>query len=502
MKLKLIVKSEWGQNEFLLNPGDALIAGRGPEAQISVPRQSVSIEHLKIFWTGTELRISDLSSSNGTFRMPQDSPFYEASFAPEYEDLELRLSKSLLTLSWSPETSTQATVQLTSTEMISPTLLRPGAVQKVEDTAALVSAARTVAPAPARVLERIQDGANQQVREVRAIQIDLISRAQARQSAVSIVLCLSGALAFLLSWFAAKWLFRGLITAPLSQLQSGGFKDLVIVLIGFWVRSPLWCLGICAAILVLLLAILRRVHNERFVWAKDLIATIHRSGFGPRMTPFGLGLALWFLAGTWPLFWPLITGVNVFNSIAPAVRVWTLNTAPRVEDRVKILNEISDPLVGSSLVYKQVFLVNRARALEECNGQGPRAPWEQKKVCLLLMAAVGIEAYEKLRPALMQELAARASILVVLDGVTRIVEVDGPDSTLIEFFFASLSSMGLEAEASDIQEILKIQEVDTILTTLRNLRRRVEGQLEYRFTKMDLPRLFYFQVPGPLESGI
>jgi len=119
-----------------------------------------------------------------------------------------------------------------------------------------------------------------------------------------------------------------------------------------------------------------------------------------------------------------------------------------------------------------------------------------------LLSAVAIEALEEVRPALLGDIAARAAILLSLDGIGRVVAVEGQDSPLIPFFLGALDAVGLSEEKENIESMIQNPDKTQALATLLDLRKRVELRLDARQAELNLPKIFFITYPSPLEIGI
>jgi hypothetical protein len=167
------------------------------------------------------------------------------------------------------------------------------------------------------------------------------------------------------------------------------------------------------------------------------------------------------------------------------------------------LQALSSSLRGSSFYFRELLLHNRLRVLNECGGQGPEAPWEKKRVCLILLFASTAEAIETARPTVLKVAAARAAVLSSLDGLLRVLRVEGRDSELLPFFLKALAQVGLQAERDDLHKILFVSRLpqDQIQSLLVELRYQIEQDLlDSQKSKVPAPMILYLR--SPLEDGI
>jgi hypothetical protein len=546
--IHLRIRTEWALHEFHLKPGDSLVAGRSPNAQIPVPRQSVSVEHLKITWDGTELKIQDLNSSNGTFRMPQDSPFIEANFPPKFDGLVLRLSKSLIEVSWQPFHSAAAlkhpsAIDATRTEVGLNDSNIEGSLHQLTRTVPdpLLSTEKTLGGVldPSTHAGVFSESAHDRTQSMPGAAIKQVtassagselgaqvsatdSHSQARpaqaawsptreellagQRAAAWLLLSAAALALLvLSLVAGAVEFAGITRVPQLILRTGGMIDVVML----WIRAleeqaPLLLGGLVVSVVVARIFV-RGAQKNPNAWVERWGASFARAKF-PRATSLRL-LSFVFLVMTilWPGVWGLAYGVRP-GIWGASIRYWRIVDQKNLSnaDSVKELRSLLPALEGSSLLYKNLFEKQRLRVVKECGGIGDEAPWENKKICLVLLAAVGIETLEETRPALLGDIAARAAVLMSLDGITRVITTEGLKAPTIPFFLNSLDAVGLGAEQEDIAKLIYTGGLDSTQagTALRGLRSRVEQVLQDRQLELKYPKVLSFQVPGPLETGI
>ena len=113
--------------EFILEPDQPFLIGRSDDVQVFIEDDSISVKHLELLWDGALLRVRDLDSSNGSFRMPQDGPFLEAFFGPQDRELHLRLAKVPVTLTWSdPNPGSEEKTQIAGQPKPAPSTAAPG----------------------------------------------------------------------------------------------------------------------------------------------------------------------------------------------------------------------------------------------------------------------------------------------------------------------------------------------------------------------------------------
>jgi hypothetical protein len=204
-----------------------------------------------------------------------------------------------------------------------------------------------------------------------------------------------------------------------------------------------------------------------------------------------LGWALWigFVYGQGPAQWQASLGL----------RQW-IQSGEKSGDSLK---QLGAPLRGSSFYFRELFLHNRARVVAECGGQGPDAEWDKKRVCLMLLFASMAEAVEQARPVILRVPAARAAVLSSLDGILRVMRVEGRDSALLPFFLNALAQLGLQSERDDLHRIVFMSRLDAdqIQSLLVELRFQIEKDL-LSSQKNSVPPGMTLYVRSPLEEGI
>ena len=548
-----------------MKPGQELFFGRSPDVEIPIPRSSVSLKHLRLHWTGIELKIEDLKSSNGTFRMPQNSPFLEAAFPPRFEGLKLRLSKSDVELDWQPLIQLQSTQiarrseqEPTATEVAPHREILPDEThgEELREPAPMEAPGAPPPAAPAELPKRIDEayspGPTSQ--ELPIVESDVAppqknfeslpyfqeqkSAQEARRLAASVPIeatvsdhaaltsralnstsdealhaaiwvQIASALGFLtlVSVLLGRRLLMGIAQVPGSVLRAGGIKDVLILYCGL-VQSRMGEIVSTGFVLVLGLWLFSRRAAQKGKSPSatlKLARTLQDAGLTPKTSLRILSFFLLCSIFVWPLFWSLLKGATP-SALRASSEFWKITQLQDIPDsyRTQKLRALLPALDGSSLLYKQIFNTQRARVIHECDGVGETASWDNKKVCLLLLTAVGIESFEETKPALILDVAARTAVLLSLDGITRVVAKEGKDAPTIPFFLNSLDAIGLNQEGQDILSLLQRphQSDEESAQALRELRRRIEMRLDALQVELNYPNLFRIRVPGPLETGI
>ena len=171
--------------------------------------------------------------------------------------------------------------------------------------------------------------------------------------------------------------------------------------------------------------------------------------------------------------------------------------------RTEKLKSLLPQLRGSSLVFREILVTDRALVLAECEGRGDSS-WDAKSLCLVLLAGKTIECVDWVKPAAMARPGARAALLSALDGISRTLAAEGQKSESFNFYFSALYDIGLQPEADALKTLIQDQAnlVDEKLKQLAALRRSTEVALLNDQLELNLPGIFRFEIPGPLESGI
>lgn len=301
--------------------------------------------------------------------------------------------------------------------------------------------------------------------------------------------------------FVLRWELGGLAQTPLFLLRAGAVYDVGLQLLQkiqnhsfiFWVLIGVFPFG---------LLVRWGVQQPALKPVQNLFAELLAGAQAPRALPNLLNIVLIGTIVLWPLWYLVAQGLSP-TKIPTLYSFLSVRQIPQKNERIERLKTFYPQIPGSSFLYVTVFNTQRERVLEECGGVGDR-PWEQKRSCLLLLYAVGLETLEQIRPAFLAETASRATLLLSLDGITRIISQEGLRSTQLPYFINSLDMVGLSAEKEDLQRILALREKkpEEILAALQNLRRQVEKRLYERQAELRTPRALWLKMPGPLELGI
>jgi len=564
--LKLSILTEWDAYTLELKPGESFTLGRSPDCKVPVPRSSVSLEHLKVTWTGYELKFDDLKSSNGTFRMPKESPFVSAAFSQCLEPLELKLSKSLVVFKWEvvkkgdvtqaqPPTSTEIAAEKTLQEVARLKMTQPRESNResliplnidiektriskeqaspkfpTEDSAHFQLSNETQLNLELKDLTKshIARGANLHTKssstkggetQIREAPTQIDTRIVARQNAATPSLAAWSRFAAFItftiaaSYFAFTWIWghkilAGIGSASHRTLKNGGAHDAYLIFLSVlkYYAVPL----ASSFVSVILFSVFVR---KRLTQKKSKNFATFAAKFETQKTPFfttqffdGMATFLLFASISWPFLWCQLHGANLAKTerYLKFLQYSSQFEPTEPEKNIVQLKEFLPEFEGSSFLYKHFLIQQRKRILDTCEGVGESAPWNLKRNCLVLLQVASIEILQDTRPALINEVAQRVCILLSLDGIIRTIVVDGKDSTTVNFFLATLEAVGLRAEKEDIESVIARRDFSEAEVTafLRDLRRRIELRLDVVQLENNFPDALYIRVPGPLESGI
>lgn len=555
--LKLSIFTEWKTYHLELKPGESLTLGRSPDCRVPVPRSSVSQEHLRVSWTGFELKFEDLKSANGTFRMPQESPFAEATFGPKSEALALMLSKSIVKFSWEPVTKENQTqvAEPTATEvavdsagsgvdddlslnMIMPSRITASRGESKSDTKVsatqigafhnLQTPAEGIKKAPDLVVPafEVRDHTESRVQlpsqvvpEPKAPPKKLRAKLEvprttgpvkisgkSTRAAAWMVATLPSLALLAISFYLGRARLGGILAFPRFRLLQGGIHDAVLLYLSFYkfyFVNIMIVFGITGILTWLVKGALMKSQSPAFV---GLSRFVEQDRFWGTRKYKALIIFAFGLAFLWPFLWCHHYGFQFkklgrYNDLLKLTA--TFSPAEPVQNIVEFKKFLND-FEGSSFLYKHLLIHQRLRILSECGGVGEGTPWEKKRNCLVLLEAASIETLQDAKPALLYDVAQRVSILLALDGINRTIFVDGRNSPTVNYFLTSLEAIGLDAEKEDIKKIVERPDFDDqkVNTFLRELRNRIEMRLDIRQVELGLPDALYIRVPGPLESGI
>lgn len=487
-----------------LRPGSEIIVGRESQAQIRIDRPSISQKHLRISWVGEEIKIEDLGSKFGTFRLPQEAPFQEATFSPRSGHLSLRLSKSILNLSWKSAEALQEPTEFLATSTEAP----PSAAAELP----VETPRREPVVSPAKetpVASRTDQGtAKSDVAPAKAA----TKAAAAPAAGASVLGTWLGICAWV--WAIALGLqqlplWRSFAHASPTEMRDGGARDLAALYLRMWEPDQTWGGDLRGIWLPLFVVVGLVLGVKRAAWRERLK---NRSRQRRLLATGGVLAAL--LVTSWPLLQASRQGVKVaewggLRSLAILTQrpVTADLDLPTLQARVEELKSWVPRAQGSSLLYKALLEHHRARALKECSGVG-EASWEDKKICLILLFAISVESREEVHPALLREASSLVAFLLSLDGLVRAVAEEGLETPVAPFFLESLDLLGLSTEKESLVKLLEDKKnsgsggAKEASDELRERRRKVEQELEALQAQRGFPAALRLDVPGPLESGV
>ncbi len=529
---------EWnGQKRLLyLRHNSPLKIGRNPSLSLCIPSQAISSEHLSITLVGDELIVQDLESSNGTFRLPQKSPFLRSSFSIKNDgDLSLNLAQIVdVHMKWAGQMLASASHEPTqavheSTQLEAPLKQNvvesdaPQFVQNSKIDEKKEAPAQNLNTAPRIPLDAkgpIDLSAHYKQRQKQHEKdqgdaVDELQFIQARQTAAAAVLL---AISVLLQFMSVIWghkLIEGTkFIGVKSMMWAGAAYDFTILWLDYFATHWLIIGVVFMACYLFGRWLLTQLADSEHSIVDSLSTFFHHQSHTVRSSL--LTLSLLFLIGAF--LWPM--GLSIFYGVRPAKwgTLWKLKNEflavkdfvalsqqePAVVDaRHLFLNDLKKQFPGSSFLYLAETSNQRARVLRDCDGVGQR-PWANKKVCLILMSGVAIESGQEIRPVLIAEVALRVALLSVIDAASRIVLVDGPDAPELNYLLGSLFVLGLDEDAKDLETLIKspLVPVEQRLLNLEEIRHRIEVRLDSRQKDLDIPPALRGKFLGPLEFGI
>jgi len=404
MILLLKIYTEGATHTFQLNPGDSILIGRADHADVKMPRPSVSQEHLKIVWSGTELCFEDLQSSNGSFRMPQDSPFVEARFPPKKNKLVLKLSKALVGFSWQAQeaqitqvleaTKTETSpIDISSGESFEEHMLTEFLASDAPELEAkkspeilikkdkineepINSSQNDISNLDSKVREdtrskdkntqanELSNEFSKKFRELRDQEETSdphpTSAAWTASLAMSVVF-------FVISLIFGKFLLQGLMKASSEQLKNGGMIDVLIIFSGIILHRPIFIATLILALALISYFLIHKLHSPDFFITAKIQRALLKLGWKPVLLPKVLTFILLPSVLFWPLEWSAFYRVSPAK-IWPAIQFWNFlrDGDLSANERAQKIRALLPQLEGSSLLYKHIFLLQRQRILQEC----------------------------------------------------------------------------------------------------------------------------------------
>ncbi len=480
VRLKIRIDAQGRSQNFELFQGKPFVIGRAAECDFRIDADSISQKHLELLWDGTVLRVKDLGSSNGTYRLPQDSPFLEANFSPRDRKLQLRLSKLPLVLSW--EDPFESVEGFEKTEVLESASQPPEERDGFKSEAALDSADKTrVARLPSRELPP-KSSPRAPLRPARTDEL----------WAGPLFICGLAAALVQHLYFALK--YSALLGLDRGLWPAGPAVDLYIF---WWEELPFF-----SAVWALALSLAFVLKN------RDLL-------FLPRpRSSVALVGALLFWCSVWGWPWKfqnssaqpqeLRAALAEFRALEEVVSAHNFADPKKNIAISSKLSDLSDPLKGSSVFYAFWHNFQKRRVIGECGGVGDE-DWAKKRICLVLLYALSLDAYTSIRPIYLGPTASSLVFLSSLDGVIRVLAAEGPESENIKLFIASLDDAGLKKEATEFVSLVqgfRGQNFDELMRALMELRLSVEKKISGLQSGGNLPDRFSLNLMGPLEMGI
>jgi hypothetical protein len=469
--LSLRIEALGRSHDFSLEADKPFVIGRAADADFRLDADSISQKHVELLWDGALLRVRDLDSSNGSFRMPQDSPFLEAHFGPKDRELSLRLAKIPVSVSWKSDDPSQQD----RTEIIDSPLPPP----RSQEPPAIVEAApkkeKRQARPKAEVGEKGEARAREEISWIKPIFLS------------SVFVCA-----------IQNFYFFSQHARYLAQPKSTWVLGPAIDLYMFWLSDASIFLGI--GLMGVLLAIL----------LKKRLPPLPSSPREKLLVPLAFVLTASVLV--WPVLFLKESGnadatraaVSEFRAIEQVLLTHDFAQSEKNLQISSKLTDLSGPLKGSSLFYAFWHNFQKKRVVRECGGIGEEN-WEKKRGCLVLLFALSLDGYTSIRPVYLGPTASSLVFLSSLDGVIRVLAAEGPGSESVKLFVSSLPEAGLKKEADDfvaLVESFRGQSFDDLMRALLEQRLGVERKVFAEQSRAGLPEDFRLNLMGPLEMGI
>jgi hypothetical protein len=470
--LSLTIATEGKTLSFVLSPGKTIFVGRDPACELQIPLDSISTQHLAIEWDGEKLKVRDLESSNGTYRMPQDSPFLEVLLDPKEAELELRLAKVSVQLSFEKIDGTEVLSE--KTEVLSPKdkepVLAVGVKQAPQPPVA-------VAPkSPAKIQAKTK---NQKQ-----------SKPQTKSSHENLgvgTLLLAGLGVFLLH--SAYVLFK-----------YATFLEVGLDAYLLWWDDRMFLGGLSLLGLILFFVL----KNKISFW--DSISTSRRKILG------FAGIMSFLLPLLWPLYFlsayenPVsrFQATQVYHQIKNQIAQHDFSNKKSNLEISARLTELAEPLQGSSVYYTFWHNFQKQRVVKECGGLG-EASWDKKRFCLVLLFALALESFSEIQPHFLNRTASHLVLLTSLDGIVRVLAAEGPQSENLKIFLNALDNVGLDEEVSALVVFVQTfrgQRFEDLMRGLLEVRVRLENEVNIGQRRAQLPQQMRLNLLGPLEMGI
>jgi len=455
----------------VLQAGEKVIVGRDASAQVLVPDDSISSQHLELNWDGEKIHIRDMESSNGTYRMPQDSPFLGGKFDPStVSEIKFRVSKIHLEFSWF---------------LLDENLLQSERTQVLET---LIPANENLdSEAVKRPAQPPSAKSNPQIKKEAPL-----SKSPVKVPSASPLL-LAGFTFSLASCAYYFFKYADFTLASWARLRLGQSVDLYL----FWLDE----LPLFASFLILSIAVFIILKKKDFAFPSISQTPQKVFGVGFFIVPFLI-----------PVF-ALLMSAKPLETFQAASRYRDIRSSlpkhdfSNKEENLALsseMNQLSRSLMGSSVYYAFWHNFQKKRVISECGGVGS-GTWQKKRFCLTLLFALSLESLSKIRPVYMRGTASNLVLLSSLDGVVRVLAAEGPESDHLKVFINSLDDVGLVDEVRaflSLVQSFKGQKFEDLMKALLEVRLQLEARLTHSQSQRDLPRQLSLNLMGPLEMGI
>ena len=123
------------------------------------------------------------------------------------------------------------------------------------------------------------------------------------------------------------------------------------------------------------------------------------------------------------------------------------------------------------------------------------------------MAAIASESYNDAKPDYLRNESQMLNHLLALDGITRVLRVEGPRSESLQFFVKTLENTDQSDEKALLLKILSgeggaVESQDQLFSQLNQMRREIDKKLLASIEEKNKKFFIPFSIPDPLELGI
>jgi hypothetical protein len=277
------------------------------------------------------------------------------------------------------------------------------------------------------------------------------------------------------------------------ELQQGFGLDLLFMYFN-WLSEHF----VLALIFLALPLMLAGFWNKVF-FKKDFLKSLFRNSL------WGwLALFLYVLSWSAPL-WKCAFKAKIGPTLW--AEVWGFYNQTKSGNYTKIsssdLSDKAELLPGSSYVFLHYFKFRVQRVLEECTREEIET-FEKRKLCVALFYAASIQSAKEVKPLYLIEMASRVSLLLALDGIMRIIQEEGRNSSSLDLYLQSMESMGLELEKNQLIELISDYKLDdkNLIDSLIVLRRALDKKFLERQIEAKIPKLFQLESVNLLNFGL